>query len=135
MSGNARGHCLHLGSVKARRGGRWETATGIPVDSHYTQPGDVHGQALGGWNSGDFADRFRVSDLVAHVSREQDKHWCAQITGTELNICLARSQAVTGTVTHSNAMSERHFSDRIIGGRRCNRSLPEQLARRYCPYT
>jgi hypothetical protein len=84
-----------------------------------TQPGDVHGQALGGWNSGDFADRFCASDLVAHVSHE--------------NICLTQNPAVTGTVTHSDAMSERHFSDRIIGGRRCNCSLLEELARRYCP--
>jgi hypothetical protein len=53
----------------------------------------------------------------------------------ELNIYLARSPAVTGTVMHSDALGERHFSDRIIGGRRCTRSLPEQLARRYCPYT
>jgi hypothetical protein len=53
----------------------------------------------------------------------------------ELNICLTQSPAVTGTVTHDDALGERHFSDRIIGGRRCNRSLPEQLARRYCPYT
>jgi hypothetical protein len=54
---------------------------------------------------------------------------------SELNICLAQSPAMTGTVTHDDALGERHFSDRIIGGRRCNRSLPEQLARRYCPYT
>jgi hypothetical protein len=53
----------------------------------------------------------------------------------ELNICLTQSPAVTGTVTHDDALGERHFSDRIIGGRRCNRSLLEQLARRYCPYT
>jgi hypothetical protein len=54
---------------------------------------------------------------------------------SELNICLARSPAMTGTVMHSDALGECHFSDRIIGGRRCNRSLPQDLARRYCPYT
>jgi hypothetical protein len=42
---------------------------------------------------------------------------------------------VTGTVTHSDALGERHFSDRLIGGVWCNRPLLEELARRYCPYT
>jgi hypothetical protein len=36
----------------------------------------------------------------------------------ELIICLARSPAVTGIFTHSNTLGERHFSDRIIGGKR-----------------